>query len=380
MNFTKNNGFVAKNFWGGKLLWIQKGFTLVELIIVLTILAILATIAFLSFSSYTKNSRDSHRLMSGKNIETGLSLFLAKTGKLPLPQDYITLTFDDEIIAYQWYFWEENARLIGFSTLPLDPYDHQKITYWVNVHQNKYQWTLFLEHPLAYSHHSLFSNTLANNPDYSKRYIKTFGDKIGILLWNSGSYFNTPLQIFRNEESFTGLELKDYSWLVWQENFELWELQVVISDDEILVGTGEVVSEIHALLMTTQQILVKTQCPAWWIEMPEAFAAWWRAGTCDGWAWSCKVCQWKLWNHLPIWTSIAALSCQNGWEEIWIVSWAWRATNAVICQIGNNNAFLPWTQLTMTSCPAWWEEINIITAWWRPATCNGMRCKVCEKK
>jgi hypothetical protein len=37
---------------------------------------------------------------------------------------------------------------------------------------------------------------------------------------------------------------------------------VVISDDEILVGTGEVVSEIHALLMTTQQILVKTQCPA----------------------------------------------------------------------------------------------------------------------
>ena len=47
----------------------NKGFTLVELIVVITILAILWTIAFISFAWYSKNSRDSVRIADMNNIE-----------------------------------------------------------------------------------------------------------------------------------------------------------------------------------------------------------------------------------------------------------------------------------------------------------------------
>lgn len=49
-----------------------KGFTWVELIIVITILSILWAMAFISFQGYTVNTRDSSRISNLKNIESGL--------------------------------------------------------------------------------------------------------------------------------------------------------------------------------------------------------------------------------------------------------------------------------------------------------------------
>jgi prepilin-type N-terminal cleavage/methylation domain-containing protein len=45
-----------------------KGFTLVELIIVITILAILATITYISFKNYSGSARDSIRVTDIKTI------------------------------------------------------------------------------------------------------------------------------------------------------------------------------------------------------------------------------------------------------------------------------------------------------------------------
>jgi prepilin-type cleavage/methylation N-terminal domain protein len=46
----------------------KKGFTLVELIVVITILAVLATIAFLTLGDYPAQSRDTKRQASVANI------------------------------------------------------------------------------------------------------------------------------------------------------------------------------------------------------------------------------------------------------------------------------------------------------------------------
>jgi len=51
---------------------VKKGFTLVELIVVITILAILGTVAFLSFGSYNKTARNAVRLDAVNKLSTTL--------------------------------------------------------------------------------------------------------------------------------------------------------------------------------------------------------------------------------------------------------------------------------------------------------------------
>lgn len=55
----------------------NKGFTLVELIIVITILAILATIAFVSFSGYAGQSRDAKKQSELSNLKNKVEVAIA---------------------------------------------------------------------------------------------------------------------------------------------------------------------------------------------------------------------------------------------------------------------------------------------------------------
>ena len=65
---------------------IIKGFTLVELIVVITILAILWTISFISLQWYSMRSRDSVRISDIKNIITNLELFKLKLQHIQILQ------------------------------------------------------------------------------------------------------------------------------------------------------------------------------------------------------------------------------------------------------------------------------------------------------
>ena len=57
-----------------------KGFTLVELIIVVTILAILATIAFMSFQGFAWKARDSKKQSELSNISNKIEVQMAQNG------------------------------------------------------------------------------------------------------------------------------------------------------------------------------------------------------------------------------------------------------------------------------------------------------------
>ena len=60
----------------------KKGFTLVELIVVITILAILWTIAFISLQWYAKDARDSVRIQDVANIKKSLELLLQRNDSI----------------------------------------------------------------------------------------------------------------------------------------------------------------------------------------------------------------------------------------------------------------------------------------------------------
>ena len=61
----------------------QKGFTLIELMIVVAIIAILAAIALPAYSNYTKKAKVSEVILAASSLRTDLSEYVASNNKLP---------------------------------------------------------------------------------------------------------------------------------------------------------------------------------------------------------------------------------------------------------------------------------------------------------
>ncbi|EKE27411.1 MAG: hypothetical protein ACD_3C00210G0001 [uncultured bacterium (gcode 4)] len=164
----------------------NNAFTLVELIVVIVILAILATIAFLSFSSQSASARDSTRLADLSNISKWLWVFNATSGKLPMPDNHVTLSVSGTNIWYQWYAWSSVLNMIKLSDWWKDPLDAATYyTYSTNLNQNKFQLLWFLEdsNNTALSLVPFASNEARAEPSsYSWRHVFTKWDQLGIIL------------------------------------------------------------------------------------------------------------------------------------------------------------------------------------------------------
>ncbi len=69
----------------------MRGFTLIELMVVISILAILVAIGVTSYSTIRKNSRDSIRKADLHSIQNALEQYQGKTGSYPVPSPLPTL-------------------------------------------------------------------------------------------------------------------------------------------------------------------------------------------------------------------------------------------------------------------------------------------------
>lgn len=63
----------------------KKGFTLIELIVVVSIISILATIVYASFDTARQQARDKTRMAALKEMQLGIELYKAQTGVYPVP-------------------------------------------------------------------------------------------------------------------------------------------------------------------------------------------------------------------------------------------------------------------------------------------------------
>ena len=86
-----------------------KGFTLIEMLIVITIIALLASIILVGMGSARAKARDSRRIADLHNVQNALELYFSKNGKYPTATNW-----DGLITALT------NAG-IGINQIPTDP-------------------------------------------------------------------------------------------------------------------------------------------------------------------------------------------------------------------------------------------------------------------
>lgn len=110
----------------------NKGFTLVELIVVITILAILATVGFISFQWYASQARDSTRLHNISVITNALEYYRVGWSQYPTPDNAINITLSGTVVGIQWDAWEKVLWTIGITAWWLDPVDGDYYSYFLS--------------------------------------------------------------------------------------------------------------------------------------------------------------------------------------------------------------------------------------------------------
>ncbi len=213
----------------------KKGFTLVELIVVITILAILWTIAFISLQWYSSEARDSKRVTDLWQIRTGIQLYQAKEWVVPEPSETKTLIWSwTTNLIVQWYAWTWVLNNIRVNNDVKDPLEDIYYTYSTNWVKTKFQLLALLENQeTAYN---VIPKTYAN---YETRDLYSVWDKLWILL---DSTTNIPIQELGETELdlstnsteykavFTSNDIQTFSWITLYKKY----LNLPLSCKEIL--------------------------------------------------------------------------------------------------------------------------------------------------
>ncbi|MCH2188373.1 prepilin-type N-terminal cleavage/methylation domain-containing protein [Candidatus Gracilibacteria bacterium] len=117
-----------------------RGFTLVELIVIITLLTILGTLAFFAYQKYPITARNSQRITDIGNIQTGLELFFTQKGLYPIPSNNFPVTYSGATAWVQGSFGENTSQSIdSISHIPLDPLTKNEYIYSITHTQTEYQ-------------------------------------------------------------------------------------------------------------------------------------------------------------------------------------------------------------------------------------------------
>lgn len=107
---------------------IQKGFTLIELMIVVAIIGILAAVAIPAYSDYTTKAKLSKVQSTLDSLKTALAMSLQENGSFPIATTAISVTSPGgaSVTGTVW-------NTLGFTTSPLLPAEVAQMDYITNA-------------------------------------------------------------------------------------------------------------------------------------------------------------------------------------------------------------------------------------------------------
>lgn len=99
----------------------NRGFTLMELLIVVAIIGLLASMILVGLSSFRTRGRDARRVADVKQVQNGLEIYYAKMNKYPDVQSSGTPGGDGVLVGWEAMVNEIKIADIGITQIPQDP-------------------------------------------------------------------------------------------------------------------------------------------------------------------------------------------------------------------------------------------------------------------
>ena len=131
----------------------RKGFTLVELLVVMAIMAILATLIVGGFRSSQARGRDAQRKSDLKQVANALEIFFSDYGKYPPASgtQVAACSYNPGTGAGTACVWGSgtltDSKTTYMRTLSKDPVSAQNYVYRVSTNQSQFQLFAYLENP-----------------------------------------------------------------------------------------------------------------------------------------------------------------------------------------------------------------------------------------
>lgn len=194
----------------------RRGFSVMEVLVVVVLLSMLGGIAFLSFEVLMKNNRDKKRIIDLKNIEVWLKNYRLNSSVLPKPYKSKDINFDWEVINYQWYMDKSILNTIWLKNNYSDPLDKNNYTYVINNKRNRFQLLWLLE------------NNWDEKTDlnYKKRLPYTVGDDLWIFLNKVNNNSSNENIDIKNDVSPYILYLNSEEFAVWEQIWKIMAFRV----------------------------------------------------------------------------------------------------------------------------------------------------------
>lgn len=203
----------------------KKGFTLVELIVVIVILSILWTIGFFSLRDYTSMARNSNRLSDLKSIDKLLGIYIVQNSRYPEPTGAKNITYSWAIVWKQWTFWINTKEQLNLNPSyykdPLSKLDYSYSILWDNI---EYQIAWVMEKQDFFSD-VLVKTAYANWSDATAYTLGTYNGLVSkVSTWWIDYVFVLPSIISNNNNESDILKIIENKNLIYKDfwNLPMW--------------------------------------------------------------------------------------------------------------------------------------------------------------